>query len=174
MLSRAFSFVDLVSLKVVSDLRRRKVSEADIRQGVMYLEELTGHAKPFAHRDVVELLATSGTALLVDIQGGWYDIGKGGQGASKEVVRLWLKRVSYDNAGVAELWRPAKLILINPAVQAGAPCVEGTRVPTGTIADMAAEDPVDVVADDLDLTFEQVSAAVAFERSLREGRGLAA
>jgi uncharacterized protein (DUF433 family) len=173
-LGRAFSFVDLVSLAVASALWKRHVSEADMRQGVVYLQEHTGYERPLAHREVVELLATSGSALLVDLDGGWYDVGKGGQGAFKEVVRLYLEKVSYDGLGVAHLWRPTPMVLIDPRVQAGTPCVEGTRVPTATIADTSSVDSPAEVADEMYLTIEQVEAAVDFEAGLLAGRSIAA
>jgi uncharacterized protein (DUF433 family) len=173
-LGRAFSFVDLVSLAVVSKLWKRHVSEVDLRLGVAYLREQTGYDKPLAHRSLVDLLATSGSALLVDLDGGWYDLGKRGHGAFEEVVRIYLKEVSYDDVGVAHLWRPAPMILLDPRVQAGSACVEGTRVPTQTIADMTETDSPQDVADELDLTVEQVRAAVDFEAGLLAGRSIAA
>jgi uncharacterized protein (DUF433 family) len=172
--AQAFSFIDLVSLAIVREIRDRSVSEVDLRNGVVWLAEQTGHDKPFAHQDVVARLATSGTSLLASFPGGWYDIGKGGQGAFEEVIRLYFKTVSYDDLGVARLWRPTRLVVLDPRIQAGAPGIEGTRVPTTSVVAMLLSDSPDVVADDLDLTEEQVLAAAAFEAALAEGRGLAA
>jgi len=173
-LGRAFSFIDLVSLAVVSELWKRNVSETDLRHGAEYLRHFTGEAKPLAHRETVERLATSGTAWLADVEGGWYDIGKGGQGAFKEVIRLYLDKVSYDEVGVARLWQPAPLVVLDPRIQAGMPCIAGTRVPTETIAAMAEVDPPEIVAAELDLTVEQIEAAIGFESGLLAGRSIAA
>jgi len=52
------------------------------------------------------------------------------------------------------------------------PCIEGTRIPTETIATMTEVDPPELVAQDLDLTVEQVQAAGKFEAALLEGRGI--
>ena len=74
---------------------------------------------------------------------------------------------------MAEIWRPHPGIWINPAVQAGTPCVDGTRVPTSLLAGLvntsngsapAAID--DEVCDDYRLTSEQVGAALAYELAL--------
>jgi hypothetical protein len=157
---RAFSFVDLVSLAVVSELWRRDVSEADMRQGVMFLADMTRHDKPLAQRDVVGRLATSGRAWLAELPGGWYDVGKGGQGAFEAIVRLYLKRVSYDDVGVARPWSPTPLVLLDPTVQAGQPCVAGTRVPTATVAELVQFDSPEAVADDMDLSVEPVRISV--------------
>lgn len=173
-LDRAFSFLDLVSLAVAGELWHRRVSEVDMRQGVKYLKELTGYERPLAHRNVVETLATSGQAFIAELDGGWYDLGKGGQGAFKEIVRIYLERITYDDLGTARLWKPAPYVVLDPRIQAGAPCVEGTRIPTETIAAMTEADPPELVAQDLELTVEQVLAATKFEAELLEGRGIAA
>lgn len=172
MLDRAFSFVDLVSLAVAGELWKRRVAEAEMRHGVKYLQHHTGYDRPLAHRDVVDILATSGHAFIAELEGGWYDLGKGGQGAFKEIVRIYLKKISYDDLGIARLWKPARYVVLDPRIQAGAPCIEGTRIPTETIAAMTEVDPPELVAQDLDLTVEQVLAAGKFEAALLEGRGI--
>ena len=173
-LGRVFSFVDLVGLAVATQLSGRGVPDTDLRRGVAYLRRLTGHEQPLSHRDTVALLATSGSAWLADVEGRWLDIGRGGQGAFDEVVQIYLSRLSYDDAGMACLWRPAPMVLINPAIQGGAPCVEDTRIPTDMIASMILCESEVSLADDLDLTVAQIEAAISFEEGLLAGRGLAA
>ena len=113
-LDRAFSFVDLVSLAVVSELWSRDVSEIDMRNAVVALAQETSYEKPLAHRQVIEMLATCGTSLVAELPGGWFDIGKGGQGAFEQVVKVYFRTVAYDDLGVAQLWRPAPLVLLDP------------------------------------------------------------
>jgi uncharacterized protein (DUF433 family) len=173
-LDRAFSFVDLVSLAVVAELWQRHVSEADMRNGVAMLMQETGYDKPFAHQQVIEMLATCGTSLLANLRGGWFDIGRGGQGAFEEIIRLYFRAVAYDDLGVAQLWRPAPFVLLDPRIQAGTPCIEGTRIPTEIVASMLHADSAETVGEELDLTIEQVQAAADFEAALAERRGLAA
>ncbi len=174
-LGRSFSFLDLVSVAIVSELYRRQVAEVEIRSGVEYLRQRTGHERPLAHRTVTESLATSGVAWLADLDhGGWYDIGKGGQGTFEEVVKLYLRRLTYDDVGVASIWRPAPLVVLDPRVQAGAPCLEGTRIPTEIVVTMAEAEDAAIVASELNLSVEQIEAAVDFENGLRHGRSIAA
>ena len=173
-LDRAFSFVDLVGLGVAGVLWHRRVAEIDIRNGVKYLGDKTGYERPLAHRDVVDTLATSGNAFIAELQEGWFDLGKGGQGAFKEIVRIYLKKIEFDDLGVARSWRPAPHVVLDPRVQAGTPCIEGTRIPTETVAAMAEVDSPELVAEDLDLTVEEVLAAAGFEAALLEGQGIAA
>ena len=93
-------------------------------------------------------------------------------GAFKEIVRIYLQKITYDDLGIARLWKPAPYVVLDPRIQAGTPCIEGTRIPTETIASMSEVDPPELVAQDLDLTVEQVLAAGKFEAALLEGRGI--
>lgn len=171
---RAFAFVDLVSLAHVGELWRRRVAEEQVRAGVQFLADRTGFDKPLAQRAVVEILATSGNAFIAELDGGWFDVGRGGQGAFSDIVALYLERIEFDDLGAARSWRPAPHVLLDPHVQAGAPCIEGTRVPTSVAAAMAETDSVEAVGAELDLAPSLIAAAVEFENRLLEGRGLAA
>ena len=99
--------------------------------------------------------------------------GHGGQGVFQSVVRLYLQRVQFNDAGQPSLWRPADRVELDPRIQAGAPCIEGTRVPTATIADLLQSEDAKDIALDFDLSVEDVFAAGAFEESLERGVALA-
>jgi len=70
------------------------------------------------------------------------------------------------------IWTPHDSVWINPHVQAGAPCVEGTRVPTQQLAgllglaDMPDDDAIRRVCDDYRLTPAQVTSALEYELAL--------
>lgn len=158
-----YSFVDLISLNVISELRRRGVSRRDILRGKEYLEGKLHTDRPFAHRG----LATVGSSFFVEL-GSWVDAGLGGQGAFEEVIKPLLEPIEFDDSGLAAIWRPQNGIWLNPHIQAGAPCIEGRRVPTSTIASLVAEgQSVDEVADDFDLSIGDVRAALAWEDDLQ-------
>jgi uncharacterized protein (DUF433 family) len=171
---RAFSFVDLVSLRLVAELKRRGVADADLRRGVAVLRKHFEVDQPLAHRRVLDLLATSGSALLADLGDGWVDIGKGRQGVFETVVDLYLRHIHFGSNGLPERWQPADRVVLDPRVQAGSPCVVGTRVPTATIADLLASADAEDVALDFALDVADVLAAAEFERQLAQGSGLAA
>ncbi len=173
-LDRAFSFVDLVSFAVAGELWRRHVPEADMRSGVELLTRETGFDRPLAQRQVVEKLATCSVTLLGDLGDGWYDLGKGGQGVFEDIVRIDMKFIAFDELGVATRWQPNPRVSLDPRVQAGAPCISGTRIPTAVVAAMLENDPADVVADDLDLELALVLAAAEFEQGLAVGAGITA
>lgn len=157
-----FSFLDLISLRVISVLRHRRVPFDDVRHGAEFLAESLGTARPFAHRKI----ATVGRAFFADV-GEWVDAGKHGQGAFEDVIAPLIRPITYDNRDMASIWRPTSHVWINPEVQAGAPCIDGTRIPTHTIFDLIEDDEdIAYVAGDYDLSREQIKAAVRFEVSL--------
>jgi uncharacterized protein (DUF433 family) len=85
------------------------------------------------------------------------------------MVEPVIRPLDYGDDGMACRWRPAIGVTLEPGVQAGAPCVAGTRVPTGVIAaSLRAGEPADDVAFHLDLTLDQVEAARRFEAALRD------
>lgn len=172
---RMFSFADLVSFRVGLIVRQRGVSDRHFRRGVETLRSRTCLAKPLASRDVLASLATSGASFLSDFGTGEFeDIGRGGQGVFQEVVRVRLTRIAFDADGGPERWVPAEGVVIDPAIQAGAPCIAGTRVPTATVASLLREEDPEDVALDFNVTVEAVQLAQRFEQRLDQRVGLAA
>lgn len=159
--TRLLSFLDVISLLVVSELVECKVPKREIRNGAQYLADTLDTEYPFAHEE----LATAGAAFFGNV-GDWVDVGKRGQGAFEPVILHLLKPIEYGSDRLAAIWRPSSGVWVNPAVQAGAACVDGTRVPTRIIAQLveAEEDPEDI-AEDLHLELSSVEAALAFERA---------
>ena len=90
-----------------------------------------GTNRPFAH----ESLATVGAGFFTEVESGvgWENVGQGGQLAFQAVVVPLLEPIEFNDEGMAAIWRPRAEVWINPAVQAGEPCVDGSRVPTGLI-----------------------------------------
>jgi uncharacterized protein (DUF433 family) len=157
-----FSFLDLITVHVAAELRLRHVSDDDIRRGVQLMSAELSTDRPLAHRR----LATVGRSFFADL-GEWVDAGKGGQGAFLSVIKPVLKPIEYDPDEMAKLWRPRPRVWLNPLVQTGAPCVDGHRLPTKTLADMvdAGDDPEEV-ADNFEVSLKDVEAAVRFEHEL--------
>jgi uncharacterized protein (DUF433 family) len=170
----AFSFTDLVSLAVAATLHRRSISDSHLRRGVSQLVRRTGIEQPLAHQAIVDALGTCGSAFLWKDDGEWIDVGSGGQGTFKSIVKIDLRKVAFDDAGIASAWLPAEHIVLDPRVQAGGPVVRGTRIPTATIEELAREQTVEEIADEYHVPVVKVRAALAFQRRLRAGEGLAA
>lgn len=165
---RFFDFEDLVSLLVIGELWRRNVDTNEIRRGIEVLAEELGVDRPLAHIDAPKRLATVGRAFFANIGEG-ADAGKGFQLAFQPMIEPVLRPLEYDTHGMAHLWRPVELVTATPALQAGTPCIEATRVPTTTVDGLVrvGEDLEDI-AFDLDLEIEQIEAALRFEAALRD------
>lgn len=165
---RIFDFEGLVSILIISELWRRGVLTDDIRRGIEALAEELGVARPLAHVDAPKRLATAGRAFFANV-GEWADAGKRLQLAFQPMIEPVLKPLEYGAHGMARLWRPLGLVTATPAVQAGAPCIESTRVPTSVIDGLVrAGESVANITFDLDLGQDQIEAALKFERALRE------
>ena len=161
-LNGLFSFWDLLSLRVIGELVERGVPRSEIARGAEYLVAELGTHRPFAH----EALATVGRGFFAAIES-WVDVGRGGQQAFQIVVKPLLEPITFNDSGMATIWRPHRCVWVNPEVQAGTPCVEGTRIPTGTLADLQGTGlGIEDLSDDYQLSSEQVQAAIAYEASL--------
>lgn len=171
---RLFSFADLVALTVVAQIREN-VSDRHLRHGVGELRKRFGFANPLAVDSVLAELATSGDSFLLrDVGDEFDDIGRGGQGTFREVVELDLKRIDFDDDGGPARWRPIDGVVIDPNIQAGAPCIGGTRIPTAVIASRLTVDEPDDIAFDLDIELAAIEVAAQFERLLADGAGIPA
>jgi uncharacterized protein (DUF433 family) len=163
-----FDFEDLVSLLVIRQLYHRNVAEAEIRRGIEVLRDELGVDRPLAHQEAPRRLATVGRAFFANI-GEWADAGKGFQLAFQPMIEPVLRPLEYDTSGMANLWRPLSSVTATPAVQAGTPCVEQTRVPTATLKGLVdVGESIEDIAFDLDLLVEQIEAALRFEDALRD------
>ena len=162
-LAGLFSFWDLLSLRVVAELTRRGVPREDIARGAEHLALALGTDRPFARRG----LATAGAGFFADVAGDWQDAGKRGQMAFQGVIEPLLEPITFNDSHMASVWRPHPGVWINPGVQAGAPCVDGTRVPTHLLGlGERDEHDLEAVCDDYRLTAAQVRAALGYELAL--------
>ena len=162
-----FSFWDLLSLRVIAELTCRGVRQDHIARGARHLAERLQTDRPFAHED----LATVGAAFFADIAGEWEDAGLRGQLAFPDMIEPLLRPITFDDHRMASAWRPHHGVWINPAVQAGTPCVDGTRVPAQVLASLVDLDEPDSndlaeVCDDYRLSLDEVRAALEYELAL--------
>ena len=97
----------------------------------------------------------------------WFDAGQWGQRAFQKMLRKELRPFEYGSDDMVLRWKPRPRIALDPAIQAGAPCVQHTRVPTHLLWELrrAGEDIHDI-AGDYDLPQEDVLAAIEWEEHL--------
>ena len=166
-LAGLFSFWDLISLRVIAELIDRGVPRDAIATGAEHLARSLGTDRPFAH----EKLATVRAGFFADITDGWEDAGLGSQLAFQSTIEPLFEPITFNEESMAMIWRPCQYVWINPEVQAGAPCVDGTRIPTSQIAGLLdlnnlVDEDIDMVCDDYRITVKQIEAALDYELNL--------
>lgn len=168
----AYSFHDLVSLAVIAVMQQRGVPSVGVERTIEQLRKATGLDRPLADRDVVAQLATVGRSVVYPESE--TDLSAGGQGFLLTTIENYIQPIEYGSDRLARLWKPADRVSVDPTVQVGHPCVELTRITTTVIAGRASQgESLEVIAKDLSIDPDDVTAAVAFERDLNEGYGLA-
>ena len=91
---RIISFVDLISLWVISELVRRGVPRGEVASGGRFLASKLNTGYPYAHRD----LATVGAGFFrrdIDDMESWVDVGGGEKGSFQTVIENLLRPIEY-------------------------------------------------------------------------------
>ena len=169
---RYMSFGAVVTSRAVSLLLSFGVSLDRIGIAHDYLKEETGLEYPFAWRrfwmesptasrhvytrlnQLIVAASATGQLTFTDLLHG-------------EVTRGWSMGFDGSVDELATSWSPASGVVIDPLVQSGVPCVEGTRTPTSSLYGcVEAGDSVEDVAEWFNLSETQVKAAVDWESRL--------
>jgi uncharacterized protein (DUF433 family) len=163
------SFTNLVEAYVLASLRRKhQIKMHKIREALLFLEEKLGCAHPLA----TERLETFGGSLFIRKYGQLIDLPEAGQLAMEEILRPYLKRIEHDASGWAVRLFPVRrqaradaprVVVIDPYVSFGRPTVSGTGVSVAILVErFAAGESLADLADDYDLTLEQVEEAIRY------------
>jgi uncharacterized protein (DUF433 family) len=166
-----YTFHDLVSLFVVSELVDAGVQPHVVRDAEEHLRTTLGLARPFAavslYTDGVDVLYRAAPEMTEQITAA----NRRGQEVLRPVIQAALRGIKYE-AGVASSWDPAvadseQLVSLDPTIQFGEPCIAGTRIQTATLArEVRAGSPLTVVAASYAVEVDAVRAAVSFEDEL--------
>ena len=163
---RIVTFKDLIRMRMVALLRTRGLTLSEILEAEDYARQLSGSMQPF----VTEPLWTSGSDVFMKFGERLIDISRFGQ-IAMDFMSQYLVSVhhglTFGEDHLAELWRPSELITIDPRVEFGAPCVEGTRVQTEVLWSLnRAGDSSEFLARVYGLGVEKVRAAIEWEDRL--------
>jgi uncharacterized protein (DUF433 family) len=150
----AISFLNLVELMIAADLSRAAVPTREIRRVHGTLLREWGYTHPFA-------------VVCFGILAGEF---------FPEFPAIYhclpvIGRLKYDvKTGLANLYRPAPLVVLDPAHNFGDPTIEGTGMKTRILANAYHANGKDaaVVTSWLGCEARDVEAAVAFEAGLDE------
>jgi uncharacterized protein (DUF433 family) len=168
---KLLSFVNLIEAHVLRGLRtKHEFTMHHVRKA---LKELGRHQPP-AHPLAFEDFLTDSADLFIERFGRLINLNRAGQIAMRETFIAHLKRI--ERAGIdgpvrffpfirSEDVRGSRTVTISPRVAFGRPVIAGTRVTTAEIAGRVnAGDMVEKVAEDFDLTPQQITDAILFER----------
>lgn len=165
------SFINLIEAQVLAAIRKtHAIKIPKIRSALSYMRRGMGVEHPLA----IERFETDGVDLFVR-RGIILNASRQGQVAMDDVVKLYLRRIRYDEDGRAAVFFPftrsmesgvdqPSEIVINPEVMFGRPVISGTRIDTATVLERfeAGESPEEI-ATDFSVSPEQVVEAVRCE-----------
>lgn len=164
------SFINLVEAFVLSSIRyKHGVSLQKIRVALDYVQQTLKIPHPLAS----SLFLTDGTDLFIEKYGELISASESGQTAMRVLLTAYLQRVEHDDSGMAIRLYPwtrtgdpedPRLVVIDPYVAFGRPCIVGTGVPTASIAERyKAGESIDELAADYGLDRSRVEEAVRCE-----------
>ncbi|MCJ7510446.1 MAG: DUF433 domain-containing protein [Dehalococcoidia bacterium] len=159
------TFEELVRMRMIVILRSRGLSLPAILSSESYIRSLTGSPQPF----VTESLWSSSSDIFLEFMG-LLAVTKQGQ-LAMEFLKEYLLPVhhglEFDAAGISAIWRPMPGVLIDPDIQFGAPCIEGTRVETEAIWSFhQTGETIDRLASWYAVDRQQIEAAIEWEATL--------
>jgi len=165
----AISFLDLIEVFVLGNLREHGVPLQTLRKVYSRLQRDFKQKHPLAHNR----LATDGREVFLRVAD---DEGKDQlievltrQMVFPEIIAPFLKQLDYDpNTHLARLWRIANGVLLNPRIAFGKPIVDGVFVKTEVLAAAyhANKKDADAVARWYNVSPSDVITAVRFEADL--------
>ncbi len=160
-------FDDLISMRVIAALRAAGASWNEIRGTERWLREATGVRHPFA----TETLWAGRGQVFAEWESRLVSGSRHGQ-IALDIVREFLLPIHGLTFGgesrKAISWEPYAGVILKPSVQFGAPCVQGTRIPTRSLAGMvAAGDSMEWVAGAYGVSPKAVQAACDWEFRLQ-------
>lgn len=164
------SFLDLVDLLFVRRFLDHGLSLQKVRKALGEASEILGTTH-FARRSFF----TDGSNIFLEVK----DKGDailhlltGGQWAIAPIIQALADQIDFHaSSGLARRWYPLGpegLVVLDPLVSFGRPMVAGRGIATANVFDlfMAENERTAIVRDWLDLTDDEVEAAVEFERRL--------
>lgn len=163
---RLITFLDLISMRMVVVLRSRRIPLQNIRNTESWLRKEFNVPFPLATKS----LWTYGGQIYIKFHEHILAASKFGQRAM-EFIDNWLKEVDLDMtfnvAENADSWLVHKNVRINPTIQLGEPCIDGTRIPTSIVwSKHKAGDSIEMIARSHNLQEQQVADAVEWEKRL--------
>ncbi len=160
------AFEDLISMRVISLLRAIGIGFPAIYRAERSLRDITGARRPFA----TEVVWTEASNIFLRRESELIAASLGGQYAITELFEdyLWpIAGLDFNERRIAVAWRPYTDVLLKPAIQFGAPCILGTRIPTRAIwAMVRGGDSIDFLSRSYGVDEIKIRHAAEWEQRL--------
>lgn len=160
----AVTFVDLMEVATIGELRKKGFSFKRIRQINAYCRLYLKEPRPL----VTQKFKVAGRDIFLDADFDiLVDVGReAGMLAWRQILEPFLEDVEYENE-LARRWWPIgreHMVVVDPDYGFGLPVIEGTGVRTEIIAERhRAGDSNDEIAYDFDVTPAQIEDALEWE-----------
>jgi len=174
----ALSFFNLVETHVLNSIREHHRMQ-EIRRALRYVERDLGVDRPLIRKT----FQSDGVSLFVDhLSGRLLNVTQEGQLAMREVLAAHLRRLDFDQDGIAERLYPftragarggleladPRSVVFDPRIAFGRLVVAGTGIPTAAVADrFVAGDTLQDLSTDYGIRRELVEEAIRCENLRR-------
>lgn len=167
---RFLGFGELVTVRMVAILRSYGIAWNRIKVAHDYVQGETGVRYPFATKTFWTDDSDHPAHLYAIVDDQLVAADKHGQRFFSELRKTKIVTVGMltFHADRALSWEPHDDVVINPRIQGGVPCLQGTRVPTSVLfaAYEVGYAPAEI-ADHYQLTPDRVETGLQWERRLR-------
>lgn len=163
------NFLELVSFRMIAMMRAFGIKSKDIQLAHNLLRQRWGWSYPFA----MEPVWVAKPDVFVRIGNVPVAVTRYWQGALDLMdefllpVQVGFHGLTFDPNEQAATWTPSEGVILNPKIQFGEPCIQGTRIPTETIwAFNQAGDGTDILMYMYGLPQFKIEAAIAWEKKI--------
>lgn len=162
------NYKDLISLRAITAMRAKGMKHKEIMLTDMFMRERYKCDYPFAS---VTFWTVPPRDVFVKEDGVLLSATRDFQSAM-EFVEEYLQpshNMTFDMFGVSATWRPHNNVLLDPQIQYGEPCIEGTRVPTQVIWSFnKAGDSIDTLSYFYGIQRSKIEDAIAWENHIQK------
>jgi uncharacterized protein (DUF433 family) len=162
------NFRDLIGLRAIAVMRANGMSHRQIITAEQVLKKWYGHDYPFA---TMEFWMLPPKDILIKEGGHLLSASRHLQSAMDffEEYMCPSHNLTFDIFNLSATWRPYNNVLLDPQVQYGEPCIEGTRVPTQVLWSFHnAGDSTDDLSYFYGIQKSRIEDAIAWENQIQK------
>ena len=162
------NYKDLISLRAIAAMRAKGMKHSEILKAEKVLKARYNCEYPFA---TFEFWTVPPKDIFVKENGILLSASRHLQ-AAMEFFEEYLQpahNMTFDLFGHSATWRPYSNVLLDPQIQYGEPCIEGTRIPTQVLYSFyKAGDSIEILSYFYDIQPGRVKDAIDWENHIQE------